>query len=243
VGTPIRTAYFWIIFVLLTIGYFLFLVVTLPVFLIFKNALPNYVHKLACIWAKQIVVMMPGWRCEIINPERLPRKKAAVMVANHQSSTDILVALTLDRQFRWLSKASVFKLPLIGLAMRLAGYVAIQRGRAASHRKAIEESRAWIEKDVSMFFFPEGTRSPDGRIRPFKVGAFNLSMDMNVPIVPIALDGTKDMMRKGSGIPKPATVKIKILPQAFINPGEEPEDFAERVRQSIIEAVTPPAPN
>jgi 1-acyl-sn-glycerol-3-phosphate acyltransferase len=119
--------------------------------------------------------------------------------------------------------------------MKWSGYVPIKRGDRSSALAAIQESARWIRRGVSMFYFPEGTRSVDGKLRDFKVGAFKLAIEQGVAICPIVLCGTSQMMRKNSGIPKAAHLVLDVMPKVYALPEETPELFAERVR-SLIEA-------
>ncbi|MGE0172793.1 MAG: lysophospholipid acyltransferase family protein [Oligoflexales bacterium] len=234
----LRATYFWVIFVVVTVVLFTCLALMCALGLVFRAELSNIVHSVAHIWGKTILFLIPGWSYELSGTENVPRTGQPVVVAaNHQSAVDILAALTLNFQFRWLSKASVFKLPLIGIAMRIAGYVPVDRGNPRSHREALNLSAEWIKNGVSMFFFPEGTRSRDGSVRPFKVGAFKLSEETGAPVLPLVLCGTRNMMEKGSGIPQQAHVYIRVLPPEHKKETETVEEFAERVRQNIIAAM------
>ncbi len=169
-------------------------------------------HTAAILWGKWVVAMMPTWRVDVLDKEKLKSiPEPFVIVANHQSMSDIWIIYFLNMQFRWLSKASVFKVPLVGQAMKWAGYVPVERGNKESHKIAMEKSRDWLKKGVSMFFFPEGTRSVDGNMRTFKLGAFHLAKECHAPIVPLMLEGARDLMEKGSWIPGRAHVTIQVL--------------------------------
>ena len=98
------------------------------------------------------------------------------------------------------------------------------------------ESADLIRAGLSMLFFPEGTRSETGELKPFKIGAFKLAREMNVPVLPIAMHGAGKLLRKGTLSPCAASVKIKILPEVYDNPEESIEQFAERVRDIISTA-------
>ena len=155
------------------------------------------------------------------------------MVSNHASAVDIWAVFMTECQFRWLSKAEVFRIPVIGTAMRWAGYVPIKRGEKASYSVAMDQSSDWLRQGVSMIFFPEGTRSVDGKLRPFKSGAFRLAEKADVPILPIALIGTNELLEKRSIVPKPATVTIRILPPSRRQETETQDAFIERIREDI----------
>lgn len=234
--TYLRAIFAWFFFILYTILAFIILW-TLGIFYRIFNPrrLSHRLHEFACTWARGIVAIVPGWNYTIEGAEHLPASDddPIIVTANHQSAVDILAIMVLSIQFRWLSKASVFNLPLIGLIMHWIDYIPIERGSIDSHKQALRRLTAKLKKGVSVVFFPEGTRSKTGKLKEFKVGAFKLSKEQNLPILPIALVGTRDMLEKDSLIPAPATMTIKVLPRVSINPGEDLEDFAERVRGMI----------
>jgi len=156
------------------------------------------VHIIARIWARTILT---GSRVPIsvsglsnIEPDR-----SYVYMANHQSNFDIPALLGyLPVQFRWLAKAELFKIPVFGRAMRGAGYVKIDRFNQESAFESINEAAEKMKNGVSIMIFPEGTRSKDGSIKPFKKGGFVMAIDSGVPIVPVILRGTWSIMAKSS---------------------------------------------
>ncbi|RZA24600.1 MAG: 1-acyl-sn-glycerol-3-phosphate acyltransferase, partial [Proteobacteria bacterium] len=193
----------------------------------------------AVLWGRTLFALGPAWSHEVRGRENLPADNAPyVMVANHTSSADIWALFLVGGQFRWLSKDAMFKIPLVGQAMRWAGYVSVTRGNKQSQYQAVETSREWIRRGISMTFFPEGTRSEDGRVKEFKSGAFKLAQEENVMIVPVVLRGTRDMLVKNSGFPKKAHLDIEILPAVRSLPNEDVKDFAERIRLMIASKLS-----
>ncbi len=170
-------------------------------------------HRFTCLWASLYSWMHPGWRIRVEGREHAPRGTACVMVCNHQSTLDILVLFRLFVHFKWVSKIEAFWVPLIGWNMWLNGYVPIRRG---SRRSIVEMMRAadkTLRSGSPVMLFPEGTRSPDGRLGKFGQGAFTLAKRAEVPILPIVLDGT------GSALPKRGFVsegrhliRVRVLP-------------------------------
>jgi len=141
-------------------------------------------------------------------------------MSNHQSNFDIPVLLAhLPVQFRWLAKAELFKIPIFSRAMRGAGYVRIDRFNRESAIQSIKEAAAKMKDGVSVMIFPEGTRSHDGSIRPFKKGGFVMAVDTGVPIVPVILQGTLPIMDKNSwrtaGESTPAKCLCKLKSQSI----------------------------
>jgi 1-acyl-sn-glycerol-3-phosphate acyltransferase len=200
-----------------------------------KKDVSRTVHGLASCWAQSIIALTPGWKVRVVGWENLPKEnEKAVYVANHESAADIFVIYLIKTQFRWLSKASVFKIPLIGFSMRWAGYVPIIRGERNSHEDALAKSADWLQQGVPMLFFPEGTRSETGDLRPFKLGAFKLAEENEAPIVPIVLVGTRQLLKKKSFCPGSASVIVQILPP-MKKPNEESLDaYSTRVRDIIL---------
>lgn len=194
----------------------------------------NTAHKIACFWGKVFFRTVPGWHVTIDGQHNLPQPgQACVFVANHQSMTDIFAMYCVNTQFRWLSKQEVFNIPFVGFAMRQSGYIAVQRGKRDSQKRAMESSALRLQEGTPMFFFPEGTRSETGELRPFKTGAFRLAMQNNVPIIPVCLAGTRDLIIKGSLLPSSAHVKISILPPVQPNDYDDVQSFADHTRELI----------
>ena len=188
-GWRIFSTAFWTFLVLSCIPAFL---VALLIFLVTYPFDPNrrLLHLYSCAWAQLYFWVNPLWRLRIEGRELLPWRGPAVIVANHQSLGDILVLFGLFRPFKWVSKKSVFKVPLIGWNMRLNGYVGLVRGSRESVVKMLSDCEAWLDRGVPVLLFPEGTRSPDGNVQAFKDGAFHLAVKKGVPVIPVALTGT-----------------------------------------------------
>jgi 1-acyl-sn-glycerol-3-phosphate acyltransferase len=234
----LKAIWFWTYFLPLTAATFSVIAIG-RVFLVLRGKRVDFwVHNCSTVWARLTFHLMPGWKIEIIGKENVPKlNEPTVMVANHSSAVDMWSLYFLDTQFRWLSKEIIFKTPLIGRAMRWGGYIPVVRGDKGSHRNAMAQSAARIRGKVNMLFFPEGTRSTTGELLPFKLGAFKLAAQENVPIVPIALGGAKDLAKKGSALPGKATIRVKVMPAQRPKPGETPHDFAVRIREQISKAL------
>jgi 1-acyl-sn-glycerol-3-phosphate acyltransferase len=171
----------------------------LPVFLV---SLPfdrtgAWAHWIGAQWGRTIVRLVPGWRVQVEGTEQL-RGGPFVVIANHQSQVDILVTFFLPLHFKWLSKRSVFHIPFLGWMMRMCRYVPVVRGDRRSAERSLEQCAEWIRRGVSVVFFPEGTRSPDGRLRSFKSGAFWVAAQTGAPVLPVAILGTRECLPKNS---------------------------------------------
>jgi 1-acyl-sn-glycerol-3-phosphate acyltransferase len=192
-------------------------------------------------WASLYVWMVPAWKVSITGREKIDPKKTYVIVSNHQSQLDILVSFGLFYPFKWVSKAEIFRVPFIGWNMSLNGYIRIKRGDKQSIIKMIRACEKVITKGSSVFFFPEGTRSKTGRLGSFKLGAFTLAHKMKVPILAIAINGTKEALPKYSmNFHGSRNIHLKVIDEipydafAHLNSGET----AKMVRSCIAEHVT-----
>jgi len=157
-------------------------------------------HLFTCWWATLYIWCHPGWRLRIEGRHKLPWHGAAVLVANHQSQVEALIAFALFRPFKPISKAVVRWIPFIGWNMMMNRYIALHRGERKSVAKMAEDCRYWLKRGMPVMMYPEGTRSPDGTIREFKNGAFTLAVEENYPVIPILFDGSRDALPKNSGL-------------------------------------------
>ncbi len=193
----------------------------------------------SAFWACLYIWVIPTWSVRIIDRHKLSIQKNYVMVSNHQSQLDILVLYRLFFPFRWVSKAEVF-LSFIGWNMVLNGYIKLKRGDRESVRTMMDECETLLKKNISVFFFPEGTRSLDGFLRPFKPGAFILAKNAQVPIQPVVLNHTKDALPKNSLVIKGRqAMEVKVLNEIPFSTFRdmEPQDIADMVREKIAAHV------
>ncbi|MDR1864191.1 MAG: 1-acyl-sn-glycerol-3-phosphate acyltransferase [Bacteroidales bacterium] len=170
-------------------------------------------HLFSCFWASCYTWLNPLWSVVITGREHIDGRKACVMVSNHQSVVDILVIYRLFRHFKWVAKSSLFSIPFIGWNMRLNRYVRIERSSLKSQRKMIRQCEEHIRTGSSVMIFPEGTRSSDGQLRPFKEGAFHIALQQKADIVPMVIDGSaKALPQKGLLPFNRQTVYLHVLP-------------------------------
>lgn len=136
-----------------------------------------------------------------------------VFVANHQSIVDMwAIAVRLPTSTRFVAKKSLFRIPIFGWAIRAGGFIPIDRSNKDKAIGSLALAGEALERGNSIVLFAEGTRSRDGRLRPFKKGPFLLAMHAEVPIVPIAISGAGSIVRPSSIVVNPGTVKVTFLP-------------------------------
>jgi 1-acyl-sn-glycerol-3-phosphate acyltransferase len=196
------------------------------------------VHLFSCVWATVFVYVNPRWSLTVTGRERVPWRGPAVLVANHASLIDILVLFALYRPYKWVSKASNFRIPFIGWGMTLNGYVPLVRGDRASVVAMFEHCARLIRAGSSVMLFPEGTRSRDGRLGPFKDGAFELAVEHGVPLVPIAVHGTGAALAKGSLVLREhVRARVEVLepldPAAFGSVAELRDEARRRIAVAL----------
>ncbi len=127
------------------------------------------------------------------------RKRAYVVVANHISLADPFLLSSLPWDMQWVGKESLFRTPVMGWIMRLGGDISLRRGSGESVRAMFEQCRRALDGGLSVMLFPEGTRATTATVQPFKDGAFELAIERQAPLLPIAVAGTENAMHKGSG--------------------------------------------
>ena len=187
-------------------------------------------HAFVCRWCVGYVRLNPGWRLEVQGRERLPQGPA-VLVANHQSLMDIVAAMALTHRFKFVSKLSLFRVPLLGWMMTLIRHVPLERGRLHSTGAMLETCRAWLRKGVAVFFFPEGTYGDGQALLPFRPGAFLLAIEEQVPLVPILIEGTRDAVEGDGPWLKPrAQVRVTVLEPRLPAKDADAEVLAAEVR-------------
>jgi len=155
-------------------------------------------HYFSSFWASIYLWSMPAWSISVEGRRNIRLSGTYVVVSNHQSQLDILMAFRLFFPFKWVSKAEVFRLPFIGWNMALNRYVKLYRGDSDSARTMMAQCEAHLREGSSVYFCPEGTRSETGWMRPFKPGAFILAHKMKTPILPVAINGTRHALPKNS---------------------------------------------
>ena len=151
------------------------------------------------------------WRFETEGEPTEGPRRPYVVVSNHESYADIFLMSHFPWEMKWLSKHTIFQIPVMGWMMRMALDVPVRRGQRESAVAALNECRDRLARRVSVMIFPEGTRSRTDDLLPFKDGAFHLAIQARVPILPVALAGTRDCMAKGSFAFRRAHARARVL--------------------------------
>jgi 1-acyl-sn-glycerol-3-phosphate acyltransferase len=181
------------------------------------------------------VALNPLWRFRTSGVRIGDPRRPYVAVSNHESVADIFLISHLPWEMKWLSKEAIFRIPMMGWMMRMAGDVPVRRNDRSSRAAALDECRDRLSKRVSVMIFPEGTRSRTDHLLPFKDGAFRLAIEAGVPVLPLVVAGTRHAMKAGSGIFRPARAEVRALdpvPTDGLTPADAPA-LRERVRALI----------
>lgn len=178
------------------------------------------------------VRLTPRWHFAVRG--RLPTnpRNPYVVVANHESFADMLLLCHLPWEMKWLAKIEFMWIPVLGWLMWAARDVGVHRGRAASARLAMATCARRLAGGVSVILFPEGTRAPSRELLPFKDGAFRLAIDAGVPILPLAIYGTRNAIARHDWRINPATAIVEVLePEPTV--GTNVQELKQRVRAKI----------
>jgi 1-acyl-sn-glycerol-3-phosphate acyltransferase len=200
-----------------------------PLFLFGKNAI-------------NLARIVLGIKVEVIGREEIDRKKTYIYMANHLSFIDgPLLFWLIPHKVRVLLKKEAFGYPVIGLGMRLAGFVPVDRRGFKAGKKSIDKASESIrKKGYSFLIFPEGTRSRDGHIQPFRRGAFFLAVNSQVPVIPVSISGSYELMPKGSFSTKKGLIKVVFHPEVSVQEmnQESIPDLLAKIRDLIISGLS-----
>ncbi|XP_074281824.1 1-acyl-sn-glycerol-3-phosphate acyltransferase BAT2, chloroplastic-like [Silene latifolia] len=234
VGPKVRGACFYAVTAAAAILLFGLMVVAHPFVLLFDRYRRRAQHFVARMWAT--LTITPFLKVEFEGLENLPGPDTpAVYVSNHQSFLDIYALLTLERDFKFISKTSIFIYPIIGWAMFLLGVIPLKRMDSRSQLDCLKRCMDLIRGGASVFFFPEGTRSKTGELGAFKKGAFSVAVKTGVPVVPMTIMGTGRIMPSGKeGILNPGSVKVVIHP---ILRGNDAQALCDQARGVIADTL------
>ena len=198
-------------------------------------------------WARG-VLWVCGVKVRVHGRERIDPTKAYLFMANHQSNFDIpiLMAAFDTLQVRWVSKREVRKVPIIGLCMQRTHQVLVDRDSPTQAIAVIRQVKALLEAGISVAFFPEGTRTRDGHLQPFKPGGFAVATEAKVPVIPTVIDGSQALWPAGGMNLRTGTVDVVFCESISVNPHLNKkaarEDLLTKVHAAIAAQLREDAP-
>jgi len=166
---------------------------------------------LARVWGRKII-SLAGCEVEVEGAEHIDPEKPHILVCNHVSWFDVFALLGyVPGRFRFVAKKELSRIPIFGSAWRLCGHISVDRSDRTSAIRSLQVAGGRIrEEGLTIVLFPEGTRSEDGRLQPFKKGSFVLAIQAQVPVIPVAVIGTRAVMPKGSFRVRPGRIRIRV---------------------------------
>ena len=169
----------------------------------------NTTFQVGRLWSRGIF-LASGLKLRTRFAGGLDSSRPVIYMANHQSLFDIpALFLTLPGQARMLAKESLFKIPIFGWAIRLGGFISIDRKDRSGAKQSFDSAVERLRSGTSALIFPEGTRSRDGRLAPFERGGLLLALKSGLPIVPVGIEGTFEVQPKGSFAIRPRTIAVR----------------------------------
>ncbi len=199
------------------------------------------VYRIGRTWAR-LCMRMAGITYEVTGLENVPLNQTVVFCANHASQVDILVLYCmLPVSIRFLAKKELFSVPFFGVVMRVAGHIPIDRSGGRAAVKSLNDAAEKIRSGASVVIFPEGTRSRDGRLQPFKTGGIQVAIRSKCPIVPVAILGSYEILPRSTIWIRPGHIKVAIGKPIFSTHSDgshiPKEEMTQRVWQSISDLL------
>jgi 1-acyl-sn-glycerol-3-phosphate acyltransferase len=198
-----------------------------------------FAHGCARAWS-WLILATTGVLVDVTGLERLERGRTYVFIANHQSIYDIpVIFASIPWQLRIIAKESLGRLPFLGWHLRRTGHLLVDR-RHPDRAGILRRWRALVGEGLSLIVFPEGTRSADGHVAPFKAGSFLLAVEARLPIVPLTVEGSRFVMTKGELTTRPGRVRLTVhtpVETAGVHAGGA-RALAERVRETVVAGLS-----
>ena len=218
----------WPLLMVLTVFTAVFTVCTV----FWKNA--EFVHKVQQFWSRSFFWLM-FLPVSVDGQEHIVPGQSYVFVANHQSMFDVwLVYGWLPVIFKWLMKAELRKVPFVGTGCKAAGHIFIDRRNTKAALESLKEVEKQLVNGVCTVIFPEGTRSLNGEVGRFKRGAFQIALDLGLPVIPLSLDGCYEVLPKGKPFVYRAPVHMHIGEPIDLKQFSNPNEAIEAVRNAVI---------
>jgi len=193
-------------------------------------------HGVGRRWSR-VLLSICGLKLTTRGAGHLVRGQSYIYVSNHASLLDIpVVTVGVPDQIRIVYKKELEKIPLLGWGLKWGSYIGIDRGNSAEARRSLEEAIEKIRKGASVFMYAEGTRTLDGKLQPFKRGAFNLAVTAGVPVVPLTINGTFRILPKSTMTIHPGRVEV-VLEQPIEVGSEQGKDAELRLMEKVHAAI------
>lgn len=193
-------------------------------------------HRFALLWSR-FGLLFAGVKLEVSGAELVPRDQPLIFMGNHQSNFDIMALIqAIPVRFNWLAKEELFRVPFFGRSMKSAGYIPVNREDGRDALKSLTKAAKLVNAGTSVTIFPEGTRSPDGQLLPFKRGGFILAEKAAVQIVPITIQGSRNIQPPDNFLfLRPGVIRIIISPpiQTGAQGTKQQANLMEQVRAAI----------
>ena len=191
-------------------------------------------------WWSRITCWLALCRIKTKGHENLDKKQSYIFVANHQGSFDIFLTYGfLNQNIKWVQKASLRKIPLVGFASEKAGHVFVDNSSVSSRTRTIQAAKQQITNGVSIMLFPEGARTLTGKMKRFKRGAYHIAYDLQLPIVPLTINGPFDVLKRGESLIHPGKMELiihKPISTAGISEDQIP-DLIDKTKKVIHSAL------
>lgn len=188
----------------------------------------------------RVFAKLNPWRIRVSGLENLQADGVYVIVSNHQSLADIPVIAHLRIDTKWLAKVELFRMPLVGWMLRMAGDIPVERSDRSQSARALMRCAHYLRQRCSVVFFPEGRRSRDGRVLPFAEGPFRLAIRERVSILPLVVEGSRNALPKNSWVFGPSQdIHLQVLHAVSVAGWELSQSAALRdtVRQRIVDEL------
>ena len=229
--------YMWLYYSLLFIVFFVLISLTFLLTFPFDpfRRIPNRVLS----WMAWCMMHpSPSWQIQIENTELLKKNTPTIYVCNHESFLDIPLIYQLPIRMKWVVKHSMTYIPIMGWMVRLTGHLTINRSKKSALKK-LNNLVQPLKSGIPVMLFPEGTRSLDGSLQPFKNGAFLLAMEHDFPIQPLVIEGAFEVLRSGSPLFRPkAHFRLRVLPSVDSKEFDSMSELKQTVQRNMSDALT-----
>ena len=185
-------------------------------------------------WANMLLISA-GVKVRTFGMENIHPYKKYIFISNHLSHFDTLLLLAkLHPYYRFLAKRELFQIPFFGWALYFAGHIPVDRAKKGDFHKILDQTGKVLRKGISVHFFAEATRSPDGKIYPFKPGAILLAQETHIPIIPVGVLRTRDILPKGALLPRPTQAVLSVgKPFMVSDDGSRLVEILESTRKTV----------